>query len=252
MILTTDIPATWQQLQNDVGAIWRECGFAVEVESKKATVRGTVSLDIFAEEEIAGRKYSYACECKYWKAAIPQTVVHSFRTVIGDLGINQGYIVSTSGFQRGAYEAADRSNVKLLTWQEWQSEFCRTWIQNHMVPTVTEELDDLFSYTEPLVPSWFMSVVGQDRTELRALRDRHFTLGMLMMLFTPYTHIVRKDGFPELPIRSAVPRLPPDSLLPSAAVLDATGYRDFLELALAHGKSAIQEFDLIKERNKTG
>ncbi|WP_416206758.1 restriction endonuclease [Oceanobacter antarcticus] len=70
---------------------------------KIETVRGDVELDVYAEEVIKGRKYSIAVECKNWSNNIPQHVVHSFRTVVSDLGVNAGYIVAKTGFQSEAF-----------------------------------------------------------------------------------------------------------------------------------------------------
>jgi hypothetical protein len=54
----------------------------------------------------------YAIECKNWRKKVPRSVVHGFRTVVGDSGANWGAIVSLHGFQSGAYEAARYSNVR--------------------------------------------------------------------------------------------------------------------------------------------
>lgn len=76
MQLTTSQPKDWKDLQNRVAEILKECNFNVEIEKKAETAREKVELDIFAEEKIKGRKYSIACECKYWQANIPQNIIH--------------------------------------------------------------------------------------------------------------------------------------------------------------------------------
>jgi restriction system protein len=106
-MITTSIPSTWQDLQQHVAQILSECGFLVDVERSIATVRGNVNIDVFAEETVRGRRYTILSECKYWKAAVPQNVIHGFRTVVGDVGAHKGYIISTSGFQSGSFKAAD-------------------------------------------------------------------------------------------------------------------------------------------------
>ncbi len=92
-MITRSIPDSWQALQTEVGRILSECGFAVEVEKKIGSARGAVELDVYAEETIRGRRYTIACECKYWKSRIPQAVIHGFRTVVQEIGANVGYIV---------------------------------------------------------------------------------------------------------------------------------------------------------------
>lgn len=45
-MITPNEPETWQQLQEEVARILRECGFAVEVERTLTTVRGAVEIDV--------------------------------------------------------------------------------------------------------------------------------------------------------------------------------------------------------------
>jgi hypothetical protein len=112
-VITTATPETWQGLQVEVARILTECQFGVEVEKQIATVRGNVEIDVYAEETVRGRRYVILCECKFWKAAIPQHVIHGFRTVVADTGAHKGYIISIKGFQAGSYSAADLTNVEL-------------------------------------------------------------------------------------------------------------------------------------------
>src|SRR5687768_3242495 len=119
-MITTEQPSDWKDLQNKVGEILHQCGFSVEVEKTIQTVRGQIELDVYAEENIKGRRYSIICECKFWKSNIPQNVIHGFRTVINDLGCNAGYIITTSDFQSGSTNATEFTNVELLTWENFQ------------------------------------------------------------------------------------------------------------------------------------
>jgi restriction system protein len=137
-MITSKVPDDWRQLQVEVGRLLQECGFSVEIERKVRTVRGEVELDVYAQEEVKGRKYSIVCECKHWKARIPQNVVHGFRTVVADMGANIGYIVSLAGFQEGAFEASALTNVELVTWQELQSKFELSWYESYFSPKITE------------------------------------------------------------------------------------------------------------------
>ena len=70
------------------------------------------------------------CECKFWKNNIPQTVVHSLKSVVNDFGATNGFIISKVGFQSGAKEAVDKSNITLLTWSDFQELFLSKWLEN--------------------------------------------------------------------------------------------------------------------------
>lgn len=246
MLISETSPADWRALQSEVATILAQCGFTVETERTVETVRGSVELDVFGKEEIDGRSYSISCECKRWKSRVPKTVVHAFRTVLADLGVNSGYIISSEGFQSGAFDACKSTNLKLLTWEQFQSEFCQTWLQKYLSPKLQCELDPLLSYTEPLVPTWFIQVPDHEIKVLRSLRDKYCPFGMLIMTFMSYSSFMRTNGYAKLPLR---PRVSEFSDTIPDSVLDAVGYREFLDYAIEYGKTAISEFREVKQRN---
>jgi len=127
-VITTHMPDGWRDLQSAVARVLQECGFAVEVEKVIHTVRGQVEIDVWAHETVKGRTYETLCECKLWKSSIPQNIVHAFRTVVADAGANVGYIVTSTGFQSGAFAAADLTNLRLVSWAEFQTELEASWI----------------------------------------------------------------------------------------------------------------------------
>jgi len=248
-LLTTKTPDDWRALQKESGAILRECGFTVEVGKVLQLARGSVELDVYAVETVNGRTYSIACECKHWRSRVPQTVIHAFRSVVSDLGVNLGYIISSGGFQSGAFSASELTNIKLLTWEEFQGEFRETWLEKHFSPTITDELTAIIEYISPLPPDWFMKVPEHEVPVLRSLREKHLPFGLLMLSFTSYARMLRHKGFPELPIRDRLTQRFSDSIAIPDSILDAIGYRDFLDLVLEYGRMAASEFDAVKQRN---
>lgn len=85
-MITSKFPQSRQDLQADVARLLAECDFDVEVEKTLAAARGVVEIDVYAEEQFRGRKYTIICECKFWQNRIPQNVIHGFRTVVSDIG----------------------------------------------------------------------------------------------------------------------------------------------------------------------
>jgi restriction system protein len=73
-----------------------------------------------------------------------------FRTVVGDFGAHRGFIISSRGFQSGAYEAAANSNVDLVDWQTFQQLFVERWFRAFMAPALLSKGDALHEYTEPI------------------------------------------------------------------------------------------------------
>jgi len=120
-------PTDWKDLQRKTAKLLSECGFHTEIEKPINTCRGNVAVDVYVENSVVIPKSIYLIECKYWENSIPQSIIHSFRTVVTDYGANHGYIITKKGFQKGAYAASSKTNIELLTWEEFIELFKQTW-----------------------------------------------------------------------------------------------------------------------------
>ncbi len=249
-MITRHIPDNWQALQIEVGRILSECGFSVEVERKVQSARGAVEIDVYAEETVRGRRYAIACECKHWKSRIPQAVVHGFRTVVQEIGANIGYIVSMEGFQSGAIAASDLTNIKLVTWQEFQDIFEESWFEEYFTKEIDDKLDGLMTYAEPFLPAWFDKMTEEDKATYLALKEKHDLFGVVMQSLGPYSRLLRKAPIPTLPLRA---RLTPDPILSTIPdyILDETAYRELLEASIIHGEAALGEFRALRDKYAT-
>jgi restriction system protein len=141
-----ELPKDWRDLQKKVAEILADIGFKTEIEKELITARGKTEVDVFAIDESQLPPATYLCECKHWESKIPQTIVHSFRTIVQDYGANFGLIISKRGFQSGAYDAVKNTNIKLVNWYEFQDIFEDKWF-----PAITDRLyndfERLVTYT---------------------------------------------------------------------------------------------------------
>jgi restriction system protein len=237
-MITARQASDWRGLQRDVARILRECGFAVEVEKIVPLVRGEAEIDVHAVESIRGRAHTIFCECKLWQAPIPQTVIHSFQNVVEWGGANTGYVITSSSFQSGAQSAAHLTNVRLVTWEEFQVEFEGAWISHHLRHHIVSRLDRLLTHSDTLLPAGFADLDDRSQQEYLKVHDRYFDLGMIAWKFSPYGRL----AVPDLPIRRWFePRF--DSPAIPEGLLDAIGYQDFLDILVPAGESAIAELD---------
>jgi restriction system protein len=188
-----------------------------------------------------------------WRSASPverwplmsKDVIHGFRTVVVDAGAHRGFVISSAGFQSGAYEAAEHSNVDLVSWQEFQQIFVERWFRTFMAPALLKEEDALHEYTEPINSriarkASALSRGRQDR--LRRLRERYAvpSFVLLMLWYDPFT---RKPKVPSLPLRSSLgPRAPID--LP-ADIFDAPALRSLMGIVTQFYRQATAEFDAV-------
>jgi len=144
-----EAPNSWQNLELIVAKILRQCGFFAERGKQITTVRGTVVIDVFAKDNSSTPSSEYLIECKYWNTDIPQTVIHSFRTVVSDYGSQHGLIIAKKGFQSGSYEATKNTNIHLLSWNVFLSLFEKRWLQNK-IRNIHQTAKPLHIYTDPL------------------------------------------------------------------------------------------------------
>lgn len=145
MIFDTE-PQNWTELQNYVGKMFQECGFETEISKVVELVRGKKEIDVYTQDIKSEYKPIILVECKFWNKPINQETIHSFRTVISDFGANIGFIVSKNGFQKGSYEATEKTNVKLVTLKELETEYYNKWRQ--------EMTAKYMSYADRLFPYW--------------------------------------------------------------------------------------------------
>lgn len=236
----------WYDLQVAVNDFLTECGFTTEIEKQLKTTRDVTEIDVYAEEFIEGRKYTILCECKYWKSAIPKTIVHAFRTVVADSGSNAGFIITISKFQKGAYEAADLTNIELLDWNEFQEKFKKSWYINYFVPqlskiTSPEEIED-YRWVD-----WFDDLTPEDKHIYGDIKNRLSEVDDVTSHFpySPFKHTefeihelpLRKHGFYE----NSFYEIPSE-------ILDEDNYSELLVKIENYIKPYINRFILLDKK----
>ena len=245
-MITSIRPKDWRDLQIQVARLLTECGFDVNIELVLKNARGHIEIDVFAKEIINGRTYSIACECKNWNSNVPQSTIHGFRTAIADIGVNLGIVITTSNYQSGAIEASQFTNIQLHTWETFQLEFEKQWLEMYFHPKITTELDPLFTYTEPLAPAWYPKLTSADKQIFSKLQNQYLGFGLFMLSLARWGGFMEKNGL-TLPLEQALIQKYKLSELPSE-ILAAQCYRDFLEPCLSYGGQAITQFREIRDK----
>jgi hypothetical protein len=257
-MIEIDEPRTWRDLQTLVARLLTEVGVSAAVEKPIRTARGRVTVDVWAEDAGATPAQIYLVECKQWRARVPKTVVHSFRTVVGDSGANWGAIVSAGGFQKGAFAAAAYSNVRLLTWGEFQLLFARRWFYRYFMPALTTASGPLFEYTEPINSriSRKADALDRERRErFEQLREEYIGLMAVCVFFKADLMSVPDAGSQAPPALRGGFTLPLRSWLTGglvsgpiafpAEVLDALSLRGLLSVIADLSSKALSEFDSV-------
>ena len=179
-------PKNWRNLQKGVCKIFNEIGLRAEESKVVSTPRGCVELDVYAVDNNSVDKIIYVVECKNWTSAIPKSVVHSFTTVMHEVGANVGYIISQKGLQTGTKEYIKNTNISGITYEEFQRKYFPVWYQKCFVPQIGDTVDELVQYVEPFNSRTIRAVNELSKPD----RQRYFDLvrkyrlfGMIMAFF---------------------------------------------------------------------
>lgn len=141
-------PENWKDLQTGVQRLFRNVGLSADVEVDLQTPRGSVNVDVLAVDHHSLDKIKYIVECKNWNVPVPQSVVHSFTTVMHETGCNIGFIVSKYGLQPGAVQYTKNTNIIGLTYLELQQRYFEAWWRRYFCPRVGDAADRVLQYTE--------------------------------------------------------------------------------------------------------
>lgn len=142
MLTPTSEVRNWKDLQNRVAALFREMGYEASSPLTVELVRGKKEVDVHVRDPRTSVPHVIIIECKHWKSRVPQETVHSMQTVMEGCGANTGIIVSSKGFQKGAADAAVKSNIQLMTWEALQVAYGNEWFlrQREQLAPLEKEL----------------------------------------------------------------------------------------------------------------
>jgi len=151
MILIECKPGTdWHDLQVRVSQVLCECGLDSHVGVKIPTARGQFEIDVYATDPTTSPPAIYLCECKRWTTRVPQAEVQTFRTIVTDVGAHFGLFISSAGFQEGAFDVVNHTNIHLLNWCGFQQLFIERWCKHYWIPTFRKRADRLAGRVEPI------------------------------------------------------------------------------------------------------
>jgi restriction system protein len=105
--------AEWDDYQEETAEFFRSIGLEAETNVTLQGVRTSHDVDVVVRSDLFGFDLLWIIECKYWRQAVSKLHVLALREIVADLGADRGILVSESGFQSGAIEAADLTNVQL-------------------------------------------------------------------------------------------------------------------------------------------
>jgi len=242
-----ELPRNWKDLQEKVAEIFRDIGYKTETDKKLKIARGTVNVDVYSEDVTQSPNIIYICECKHWNSNVPKSVIHSFRAIMEDSGAHYGIVISKKGFQKGAYEAAQNTNIRLADWFEFQEVFKSKWIPA-MVERVYKKCEMLITYTEPIIGSSLaekLDAIKKNRTKkikkFKELRQKYERIGMTILLLQFGRGITKSNQQIKLPLTLDIPKEKQGGF----ESVQFSSLRSLLDCLSYWGEKGLKEFDEI-------
>jgi restriction system protein len=110
----------WKQYQEDAADYFRSIGLNAETDVSVNGVRSKHDVDVLVTSHYVGFDITWIVECKQWKKPVNKLHVLGLREIVSDVGVDRGILLSESGFQSGAIEAANLTNVQVTSLQNLQ------------------------------------------------------------------------------------------------------------------------------------
>jgi hypothetical protein len=108
----------WKDYQEEAASFFRALGLIAETDVTLKGVRTKHDVDVVVRSQHAGFQITWIVECKHWKKRITKLHVLGLRQIVSDIGADRGIILGESGFQIGALEAANLTNIQLTSLAE--------------------------------------------------------------------------------------------------------------------------------------
>lgn len=105
----------WSDYQEEAAALFRSMGLDAETNVTMRGVRTNHDIDVVVKSHHAGFDVTWLVECKHWKTPVSKLHVLALREIVSDLGADRGILLCEAGFQSGAVEAANLTNVQVTS-----------------------------------------------------------------------------------------------------------------------------------------
>ncbi|MFZ3441210.1 restriction endonuclease [Vibrio harveyi] len=108
----------WKDYQEEAAEFFRSMGLEAKTDQRINGVRTHHDIDVLVTSHHAGFDITWVVECKHWQKPVSKLHVLGLREIVSDVGADRGILLSESGYQSGAIEAANLTNVQVTSLAE--------------------------------------------------------------------------------------------------------------------------------------
>lgn len=112
--------SNWKEYQEEAAQFFRNLGLDAQTDVTVQGVRTKHAIDVLVRSHHLGFDVTWIVECKYWATSVTKVHVLALREIVSDLGADRGILLAENGYQSGAIEAANLTNVHLTSLLEAQ------------------------------------------------------------------------------------------------------------------------------------
>src|SRR5258707_13495509 len=105
----------WHDYQEQASKAFTELGFEVTLDERIKGARATHAVDVAARGMRAGIRQLWVVECKRSKRKVTKAHVATLAKIVEDVGADRGILLCEAGFQPGARDVAENSNITLTS-----------------------------------------------------------------------------------------------------------------------------------------
>jgi len=102
---------SWYGYQEETAEFFRSLGLDAQTNVTVQGIRTQHDIDVLVKMHHVGFDVTWAIECKHWKSRVSKLHVAALRTIVQEIGADRGILLCEAGFQSGAIEAAQLTNV---------------------------------------------------------------------------------------------------------------------------------------------
>lgn len=111
-------PTQWYEFQEQIAEYFRTLGVSAKTNISIEGVRTSHNVDVLVSTKFLGAEITWIVEAKSWKNNVSKEKVLALRSIVDDTGVDRGFLISEKGFQKGAWEAAHKTNVELVKFSD--------------------------------------------------------------------------------------------------------------------------------------
>jgi hypothetical protein len=101
----------WRDYQETTASFFRSLGLQARTDVSIQGVRTAHDIDVVVTSHHVGFEITWLVECKHWQTPVSKLHVLALRAIVTDIGADRGILLCEVGFQSGAIEAAQLTNV---------------------------------------------------------------------------------------------------------------------------------------------